>query len=33
VKTEIETLPLAAANEALSRLRSGNARGALVLEV
>jgi alcohol dehydrogenase, propanol-preferring len=33
VKTEVEALPLAAANEALSRLRSGRVRGALVLEV
>jgi propanol-preferring alcohol dehydrogenase len=32
VRTETETLPLAAANEALSRLRSGSVRGALVLE-
>jgi propanol-preferring alcohol dehydrogenase len=33
VRTEVETLPLAAANEALSRLRSGRVKGALVLEV
>jgi propanol-preferring alcohol dehydrogenase len=31
VRTEIETLPLAQANEALERLRSGRARGSLVL--
>jgi len=33
VRTEVETLPLAAANEALARLRSGRVRGALVLEI
>ena len=31
VRTEIETLPLARANEALERLRSGQVRGSLVL--
>lgn len=31
VKTEVETFPLLAANEALSRLRSGNLKGAAVL--
>ena len=31
VRTEIETLPLAQANEALERLRGGRARGSLVL--
>jgi alcohol dehydrogenase, propanol-preferring len=31
VRAEIETLPLAQANEALERLRSGRARGSLVL--
>jgi propanol-preferring alcohol dehydrogenase len=31
VRTEIEALPLARANEALARLRSGRVRGALVL--
>jgi propanol-preferring alcohol dehydrogenase len=30
-KTEVETLPLTAANDALSRLRNGDVRGALVL--
>jgi len=32
VKTEVESFPLAAANEALDRLRSGRVRGAVVLE-
>jgi propanol-preferring alcohol dehydrogenase len=31
VRTEIETLPLRRANEALERLRSGQVRGSLVL--
>ena len=31
VQTEIETLPLAAANEALTRLKDGDVRGAFVL--
>jgi propanol-preferring alcohol dehydrogenase len=31
VRTEVEALPLAAANEALERLRSGRVRGSLVL--
>ena len=31
VRTDVETLPLDAANEALSRLRAGEVRGALVL--
>ena len=31
VRTEVEAVPLADANEALSRLRSGAVRGALVL--
>ena len=31
VRTEVETLPLARANEALERLRSGQVRGSLVL--
>jgi propanol-preferring alcohol dehydrogenase len=31
VRTEVEAVPLAAANEALARLRSGRVRGALVL--
>jgi propanol-preferring alcohol dehydrogenase len=31
VRTEVETLPLAEANAALSRLRRGEVRGALVL--
>ena len=31
VRTEIETFPLAAANEALDRLRRGQIRGAAVL--
>ena len=31
VRTEVEALPLAQANEALDRLRAGNVRGALVL--
>jgi propanol-preferring alcohol dehydrogenase len=33
VRTEIETFPLSAANEALSRLRHGQLRGAAVLEM
>jgi propanol-preferring alcohol dehydrogenase len=33
VRTEVESLPLAQANLALERLRSGRVRGALVLEV
>ena len=33
VRTEVEAVPLAAANEALARLRSGTVRGALVLVV
>ena len=33
VRTEVETFPLAAANEALERLRSGRVRGAAVLVV
>jgi len=33
VRTEVETFPLAAANEALDRLRSGRIRGAAVLVV
>jgi hypothetical protein len=33
VRTEVEAVPLAAANEALARLRSGAVRGALVLLV
>jgi alcohol dehydrogenase, propanol-preferring len=33
VRTEVETLPLAAANEALDRLRTGRVRGAAVLVV
>ena len=31
VRTEIETLPLASANEALTRLKRGDVRGAFVL--
>jgi propanol-preferring alcohol dehydrogenase len=31
VRTEVETLPLAQANEALAKLRGGQVRGALVL--
>ena len=31
VRTEVEAVPLAEANEALARLRSGGVRGALVL--
>jgi propanol-preferring alcohol dehydrogenase len=31
VRTEVERLPLAQANEALDRLRRGDVRGALVL--
>jgi propanol-preferring alcohol dehydrogenase len=31
VRTEVETLPLEAANEALARLREGRVTGALVL--
>ena len=31
ISTEIETFPLAAANEALERLRAGTLRGAAVL--
>ena len=31
VRTEVETLPLSQANEALERLRSGRVRGSLVL--
>ncbi len=33
VRTEVETLPLALANEALDRLRGGRVRGALVLDI
>jgi propanol-preferring alcohol dehydrogenase len=33
VRTEVETFPLAEANEALDRLRSGRVRGAAVLVV
>jgi propanol-preferring alcohol dehydrogenase len=33
VRTEVEVFPLAAANEALGRLRSGRIRGAAVLTV
>jgi propanol-preferring alcohol dehydrogenase len=33
VRTEVETFPLEAANEALARLRSGAVQGAVVLEV
>jgi alcohol dehydrogenase, propanol-preferring len=33
VRTEVERFPLAAANEALSRLRAGEIRGAAVLQV
>jgi propanol-preferring alcohol dehydrogenase len=33
VRTEVETFPLAAANEALDRLRAGRVRGAAVLIV
>jgi propanol-preferring alcohol dehydrogenase len=33
VRTEVETFPLAAANEALGRLRAGHVRGAAVLAV
>jgi propanol-preferring alcohol dehydrogenase len=33
VRTEVETFPLEAANEALDRLRSGRIRGAAVLAV
>jgi propanol-preferring alcohol dehydrogenase len=33
VRTEVEVLPLAEANEALERLRSGRVRGSLVLQV
>jgi propanol-preferring alcohol dehydrogenase len=33
VRTEVETFPLEAANEALALLRSGAARGAVVLEI
>ena len=33
VRTEVEALPLEAANEALERLRSGRLRGAAVLVV
>jgi D-arabinose 1-dehydrogenase-like Zn-dependent alcohol dehydrogenase len=32
VRTEVELLPLAAANEALGKLRRGEVRGAAVLE-
>jgi propanol-preferring alcohol dehydrogenase len=31
VRTQVETLPLAEANEALARLRSGQVQGSLVL--
>jgi propanol-preferring alcohol dehydrogenase len=33
VRTEIETFPLASANDALSSLRSGKVRGAAVLSI
>jgi propanol-preferring alcohol dehydrogenase len=33
VRTEIELFPLAAANDALRRLRAGETRGAAVLDV
>jgi alcohol dehydrogenase, propanol-preferring len=33
VRTEVESFPLAAANEALERLRSGQVRGAVVLDL
>jgi len=33
VRTEVETFPLAQANEALDRLRAGDVRGAAVLVV
>jgi propanol-preferring alcohol dehydrogenase len=33
VRTEVETFPLAAANEALAALRAGEVRGAAVLHV
>jgi propanol-preferring alcohol dehydrogenase len=33
IHTEVETYPLAQANEALSRLRSGDVRGAVVLQI
>jgi propanol-preferring alcohol dehydrogenase len=33
VRTEVESFPLSAANEALSRLRDGRIRGAAVLAV
>ncbi|MBU4419711.1 MAG: alcohol dehydrogenase, partial [Proteobacteria bacterium] len=33
VRTEVETFPLAEANEALARLKSGRIRGAAVLVV
>jgi propanol-preferring alcohol dehydrogenase len=33
VRTEVESFPLAAANEALDRLRAGRVRGAAVLVV
>jgi propanol-preferring alcohol dehydrogenase len=33
VRTEVEAFPLAAANEALARLRRGEIRGAAVLEL
>lgn len=32
IRTEIENLPLTAANDALARLRRGDVRGAFVLE-
>jgi propanol-preferring alcohol dehydrogenase len=33
VRAEVEAFPLAEANEALTRLRTGRVRGAAVLEV
>ena len=33
VRTEVETFPLAEANEALARLKSGSIRGAAVLVI
>jgi propanol-preferring alcohol dehydrogenase len=33
VRTEVEAFPLAQANQALERLRSGAVRGAVVLQV
>lgn len=33
IRTEVETYPLQGANEALSRLRAGDVRGAAVLAI